>query len=139
MVILFAIIYISPRFITNKIGEFQLVMNEFVKNEENALWIYKEDLSHFPDEKIQTLIDRLDNEGILLWDKNIELLESLKDLPPFLQERVDILNEYCQLRKESFKLIKLLLLNNSSDVQNKLLEINKKIALKLNDLQKLNE
>jgi rhomboid protease GluP len=137
--LLVAIILISPKVIPNKFGEFQTVMNQFGANEEQALWMYREDLSYIPEEKVQFYYDKFRNEGIDLWAENIELLNSLSDLPPDLEEHVIILKEYSNLRKESCEVMQYLIRYNKLSDQQKLEDINLQIEKLINDLEKLNQ
>lgn len=138
-VIILATIFIMPRIFTSKLGEFQTSMKEFGVIEEKALWMYREDLSQIPPEKTQFYYDKLRNEGIDLWEDNLAILNSLSDLPPYLQERVDLLTEYCDLRIQSCESIqRLLKYNKQSDLEN-IEDINQKIDKIINNLQALNE
>jgi rhomboid protease GluP len=128
-------IIIMPKIIPNKLGEFNSTMEEFVIIEEKALWMYKEDLSYIPPENIQYYYDKLRNEGIDLWKDNLELLETLSDLPPYLEERVNLLKEYCDLRMKSCETMQYLLKHNRQSDQEKMEELNKRIELIINKLQ----
>ena len=138
-VILIASVFIMPKVFGSKLGEFQSTMKEFSVIEEKALWMYREDLSYIPEDKIQTYYDKLRNEGIELWEENQELLATLTDLPPYLQERVDLLNNYCDLRIQSCETMQYLLKYNRPSDQVKIEEINQGIEMIINELQKLNE
>lgn len=138
-VILIASVFIMPKVFGSKLGEFQSTMKEFSVIEEKALWMYREDLSYIPEDKIQYYYDKLRNEGIELWEENQELLATLTDLPPYLQERVDLLSKYCELRIQSCETMQYLLKYNRPSDQVKIEEINKGIEKIINDLQKLNE
>lgn len=132
-------ILIAPRVIPNKEGDFQNAMTEFGKNEEKALWMYRENLSYIPNEKVQLYYDRFRNEGIELWNENIKILTSLTDLPPYLKERVDILTEYCNLRKESCETMQSMLKYHLDSDKKKLESINQLIESNLNKLKELNK
>lgn len=138
-VILIVSVFIMPKVYVSKIGEFQTAMKEFSVIEEKALWMYREDLSYIPEDKIQHYYDKLRNEGIDLWQDNLDLLSNLTDLPPYLQERVDLLNKYCDLRIQSCETMQYLLKYNRPSDQLKIEEINKGIEKIINDLQKLND
>jgi rhomboid protease GluP len=138
-VILIASVLIMPKVFGNKLGEFQSTMKEFSIIEEKALWMYREDLSYIPEDKIQYYYDKLRNEGIELWEENQKLLSTLTDLPPYLQERVDLLKKYCDLRIQSCETMQYLLKYNRPSDQVKIEEINKGIEKIINDLQRLNE
>jgi len=138
-VILISTILILPNFFSKKLQEFRTVMQEFGIIEEKALWVYQLDLSHIPEDKIQYYYDRLQNEGIDLWEDNLELLGTLSDLPPHLQTRINSLEEYCQLRIQSYELIReLIVFNKPSDLE-KINEINEEIEKIINHLSALNE
>ncbi len=138
-VIIFAFVLVLPKMIVSKVGEFQTAMEEFSINEEKALWMYREDLSYIPEEKIQVYYDKLEDEGIALWQENIDLLASLTDLPPYLLERVEMLNKYCDLRIQSCEILQGLLKNDQSSDWDKLQTINIAIEKIITDMQKLNE
>jgi rhomboid protease GluP len=138
-VILVASILIMPKLFGSKLGEFQATMRDFSMIEEKALWMYREDLSYIPEDKIQYYYDRLRNEGIDLWEDNLKLLSTLTDLPPYLQERVDLLTEYCDLRIQSCETMQYLLKYNRPSDQAKIEKINQGIEKIIKDLQKLNE
>jgi len=139
VVVLLSAILITPRFIYNALGEFQNVMKAVIKNEDKALWMYREDLSHIPHKKYHVYYHRLKIEGIELWNKNLNLLSSLHDLPPYLKERVDLLTEYCNLRKESCETMRSLLKFDRASDQIKLKDINEQIEAKMTKLKELNE
>lgn len=138
-IILLITVLIIPKVVSNKFGEFNAAMAEFSKNEEKALWMNNEDLSFIPEEKIQYYYDKLKNESIDLWEANLELLDSLSDLPPDLQEKVDVLSDYCRLRIESCKTMQQLLLHERQSDLEELEQINVKIETKLKELEALYE
>ncbi|MDE5421534.1 rhomboid family intramembrane serine protease [Ancylomarina sp. DW003] len=137
-VIVLMTILVMPKVFTSKLGEFQSIMKEFSVIEEKALWMYREDLSYIPPDKIQFYYDKIKNEGVDLWEENLELLNTLTDLPPYLQERVDLLTEYCDLRVKSCETMQYLLKYNRLSDQDKIEDINKKNEKLINELQALN-
>jgi Uncharacterized membrane protein (homolog of Drosophila rhomboid) len=132
------IVFLMPKFIHNPSGEFRNMITEFTNNENKALWMYREKISNSP-EKTQYYYDRLKSEGIELWNNNLRLLNSLSNLPPYLKERVDILNEYCNLRIESCKIMQSLIKYNNPSDQETLNSINIKIESEINKLKELNK
>jgi rhomboid protease GluP len=138
-IILLITIFTIPKLFNNKLVEFQSKMEVFITNEEKALWVYSEDLTYIPPNKTQFYYNKLRTQGINLWEDNLKLLNTLSDLPPYLQIRVDLLREYCNLRIEAYKTIQdLLQLDRESD-QVKIEEINQKIEKKIQELQAINE
>ena len=138
-VILIASVFIMPKVFGSKLGEFQSTMKEFSVIEEKALWMYREDLSYIPEDKIQHYYDKLRNDGIELWKDNQELLANLTELPSYLNNRVDLLNKYCNLRIQSCETMQYLLKYNRPSDQLKIEEINKEIEKVIIDLQNFNE
>ena len=139
VIITLVTVLMIPKFITNAIGDFQNVITAFSKNEDKALWIYQENLSTVSPDRKQFYYDKLKTEGTDLWDANLKLLSSLHDLPPYLTERVDILREYCDLRKESYILMQSLLNFNRDSDRMKLNDVNSLIESKINKLKELNK
>lgn len=138
VVISLIVVFLMPKFINNPAGEFQNMIAEFTNNENKALWMYREKISN-SSEKNQYYYDRLQTEGVELWDKNLKLLGSLSNLPPYLKERVDILTEYCNLRIESCKIMQSLIKYNNASDQETLKNINLKIESEINKLKELNK
>lgn len=78
---------------------------EFTRNEENALRLFSI-LENGEEEKALNFID---NSGIVLWEKNLSILEEMDNISGLDQEykeQNEILREYCYLRIESYQLIK---------------------------------
>nr|WP_321409589.1 rhomboid family intramembrane serine protease [uncultured Carboxylicivirga sp.] len=132
-------IIVLPKAAPNMFTEFQVVMKEYAVNEEKAMWMYKEDLSYIPEDKIQYYYDRFRNEGIDLWSKNLELLNSLTDIDPALEERIKILKEYTNLRIQSCETMQELVRYNRQADEQKLIECNLKIESLVNELQSLSQ
>jgi rhomboid protease GluP len=97
--VVIASVVLAPKFISDKYGEYQVALEKFGKNEEKALWMYEADMSDSTN--TQNYQARLRNEGTFLWKENIALLNSLDDMPEHLQQRIDLLLKYSQLRIKS--------------------------------------
>ena len=82
--------------IPNNIGKYDNVIKEFSKNEQKALWMYREDLNSIPGDKLQYYKDRMNDEGISLWEKNISMLSELQklDFPQVVKNQVKLIIEY---------------------------------------------
>lgn len=138
-VVLFCGILFMPKFITNRADEFQNTIAEFGELEQRALWMYSEDLSSIPTEKKQYYYEKLDTEGIKLWEESLKLLNSLDGMPKNLQNRVDLLIEYCNLRLESCKIMQRQIMDNNFTEQEKIDEISKDINQIIDSLIELNQ
>jgi len=138
-VVLLILIFVLPKLIPNKTGEYQVAMNKFALNEEKALWMHREDLSYIPENKIKYYCDRLDSEGVALWNENIEILGALSELPPHLEENISLLIQYCRMRSEACEIMKHLLLYNRQEDLDKVDAINLKIEEIINTLTALNQ
>jgi len=90
----------SPHFISNRLANYNQVIEQFSANEQKALWMFQEEISYHNEQEAQKYCDRITNESIVLWEENLNLLATLTDLPVVLEEQVSILNEYCHLRIE---------------------------------------
>ena len=123
----------------DNIRQFQYVMRRFVINEEEATWMYREDLSYIPADRIQYYYDRFRDEGIDVWEENLQLLASLHDLPDYLQKRVVLLTEYCRLRKQSCELMQYMIRYNSDMAGERLQALSKKIDAKVKEIQALTQ
>jgi rhomboid protease GluP len=91
----------APKFISDKYGEFQRAVSEFSKNEEKAMWMYKEEPPDKNSYDITIYRERLQREGVFLWKENLAILSSLNEMPDYLQQRVDLLKRYSELRIKS--------------------------------------
>lgn len=131
-------VWAAPSVITNPYAQYSSVIETFSKNEENALWMYT-DIPAAGSEEAATFKDRIKTEGIDLWNENIALLNSLENMPSALQERVDLLKKYCQLRVESCETLQLLLENETEDRINRFQQVNERIEEIINSLEALNK
>ncbi len=88
---------------SNDVVIYEEKIKDFVAMEAKALEVY-----HLPEntsnEKILNLIN---NQGITMWNKCIVLITDLQklDLPSTLQNKNKLLNYYCKLRLENYKLL----------------------------------
>jgi rhomboid protease GluP len=136
LIVCATIFFVIPYVISNPLGEFQNVITEFQKNENKALWMYREEITE-SSEMNQYYYDRLQSEGIDVWDENLKLLHSLSDMPPYLQDRVEILIEYNNLRKEYCKTLQSFIKDDRISDMSRLNELNKLIESKINELTQL--
>lgn len=134
VVFTFFLILSTPRIISNPHGEFHKVMTEFVNNENKALWMYRENIHESP-EKTQHYLEKLNREGIEIWENNLELLNSLTGMPPHLNERIETLKQYSNLRRESCELMQILITENNSSAEERLFEVHNKIEIIISGLK----
>lgn len=129
---------VAPYVITNRYAEFNLVMEKFGEKESKAMWMYQED---FPTDTVELVRfrERLKTEGVDLWKENLELLNTLNDMPEGIEERVVLLKKYCELRIESCETITLLTQNEDPEQLARLEETNKKIDEVISSLEALNK
>lgn len=116
-VVIAGIIWAMPNFIDNEIGEFNAAMKKFEINEKKASWVYYENLSVLPPEKLTYYKLRLQVEGIDLWKENLRLMTTLTDLKPELHERVELIKKYCELRIELLEKISESINNENTENQ----------------------
>ena len=131
-------VLILPGIIPNQYGEFQRAMEKFSANEEKALWMYEEDLSMVSEYMVEEYDRRLEEEGVELWNENLEILNSLDDLPLELRTRVRLLSEYCELRIEICRSIQMLLKFGKTADKDRLENLYSKIEDVISELKKLN-
>jgi rhomboid protease GluP len=132
--------FFSTLVITNvpdKIGEYERAIKEFSDNEQKALWMYQVNLDYIPNSQLNYYTDKLKEEGVDIWDENIELLENIKqnDYDGQIVKQIDILIDYAILRKKTCMLFIELLKNNSFETRQKLEETHIQIENKLTMLQ----
>ena len=103
--------------------------------------MYREDLNSIPGDKLQYYKDRMNDEGISLWEKNISMLSELQklDFPQVVKNQVKLIIEYSELRRKSCNIMQELLGNPSDSLNNELNTISKQIEDKLSELEKLNK
>ena len=123
----FVTIWLTP----DKFRQYDQTMQEFSINENKALWMYQEDLF----DKTDSFKERIQSEGIDLWQKNIDILKALPNLPTGLQKRVDLLLEYAELRKESCEVLLELTKVENKENKEKLITISKEIEAKIIEIQ----
>ena len=143
IIILIAVIFAAPSFVPNKLGEFYLAMNKFNKNEQKALWLFSLDFSNMSLNELESYNERIKTEGIDLWKANLNLLESLTNLPTHLTEQINILKEYCYLRIEFCEKLLSLQLNpqqfNKKDLEDIIIRIGSKMQEYFNIVNLKNE
>ena len=112
------------------------VMNEYAVNEEKAIQIYKEDLNNVPNEQIPLLKEKINKQGIVLWDTNICLIKRLQKnkYPQEVQNRLQIVFEYTKLRKKSYQILIQYFDNPTNELNLEYTNVLKQIEEKLNNL-----
>lgn len=130
---IFGYIFLGPQdFDVNKYDGQIAVFNQ---NEENALELF----SIIDTNSSSKAMSYIDNPAIPLWEKNIEILKDLDKLPGLTQDFIlqnQILKEYCELRIQSYKLIKVALKENSTRYDNQIESLNLQIEKVLSKLKK---
>jgi rhomboid protease GluP len=109
----------------NDLLQYDEKMKRFTTLESMALEVYSLP-EGTPDEKI---LEELKERGIYYWKENLVLLESLNklDLPKTVDERTEILKEYCELRIKSYELIYKKIEENTDKYDDQLKDYNGKI------------
>lgn len=105
----------------------------FVNNEKAALSVY----DAFQNQSIESIIP-ITEESINLWEKNIEIVESMeaiKNLPNVLREQNKLLIKYCTLRIEELSLIKQALAEETNKYDSKIFDKQEEIETVLSDLE----
>ena len=131
---IFSVVVITN--VSDKYGDYYRAIREFAENEQKTLWMGEQNKGA----QISFYKDKLTKEGIDIWQRNISLLENLKnnDYEEQLVKFVDMLIDYSILRKKSCELKLESLENNSPEINQKLVEINQQIQRKLKDLEEFN-
>ncbi len=132
------VVWAAPRVITNSYAEFNSVVKTFAEKEATALWMYSADFPVSGTDEATQFRERLKTEGIDLWNENVVLLNTLNNMPPELQERVELLKKYCQLRIEACEIMQLLSDNQSVDQMLRIEAVNKQIEDVIKSLEALN-
>jgi hypothetical protein len=112
---------------------YQSKLAEFSQNEEKALKLYE-----MPNAPVRQILDFIDKTGIPAWKRNIELTneaDRLPDLPADELYRNILLRNYCELRVESYGLIRKSYAENTDAYDAELEAVNKKIDEVLAKLQ----
>ena len=123
--------------VSDKMGEYDKVMNEFAENEQKAVWMYQEDMGNIPDSLSGFYKEKLTKEGIDLWDKNLILLGKIKDYDYSEQydKLMDMLIDYSLLRRKSCELMIELMETESPEIGQNLLEIHTQIENKVKEME----
>ena len=137
-VVLLAVLLV-PRFVSNKFGEFQRGMEAFSVNEDKGLWMYKEEMPNIMTSQDSAIYaGRLQKEGIEVWEENLSILNSLTDMPDHLQERIDLLKKYTQLRIQACEVLQRTI-NDPTTRNEELGKLDPQISQIIEEIQKLNE
>jgi rhomboid protease GluP len=138
-VLVVACVLLMPTFISNKVAEYQAAMQVFSINEQKALWMYREKLSDFETESVNRYKERLRTEGVDLWKRNLSLLNDLTDMPPYLQERIELLKTYCELRIQICEAVAQALTETNTLYNPTINELSIKIEDVIKELEALNK
>lgn len=122
--------------IPNDIGTYETKMKEFTASEETALEVYNLPPNTSRDKTLYAIKDR----GIFYWNKNIELLDSFKDmdLPTQIRTNNKLLKEYCELRIKCYELLYKAVSEDSEKYIMQIDSYNNQIQLKLDELEAAN-
>lgn len=107
---------------------------QFNKNEEKALILF----TMLENDGSERSISFIDSVGIPTWEENIRILEKLDEIKGLykpLKEQDQVLRNYCNLRIESYKLIRRALEENTNAYDQQIENINKKIDLEVSKLK----
>jgi rhomboid protease GluP len=112
--ILVASVYICST-TSNDIATYDEKMKDFSAMESKALEVYKLP-ENTPNEKV---LDVLNNQGIKTWEQCLTLITDLEklDLPLNIQNRNEVLKQYCLLRIECYKIISKAISENTNQYQ----------------------
>ncbi|WP_298512498.1 hypothetical protein [uncultured Kordia sp.] len=105
-------------------------IRQFSKNEHESLKFF----NHIDSESDFGLILELNKKVIPIWKENIEIIQqanTIKNLPSVLMEQNKKLLRYCELRIESFELLKKALSENTSKYDSQLEFVNAQIEKQL--------
>lgn len=116
----------------NDIGTYEEKMKEFTSMETTALEVYSLPANTTNDKLLYAIKDR----GILYWKKNIELLDSFKemDLPTQIITNNKLLREYCELRLECYELLYKAISEDTDKYKMQIDSYNNRIRLIINQL-----
>lgn len=128
----------APLVITSPYAQFNSVIDKFSRNEEKALLMYGQfDLPRITGEA-KLFQMRLKTEGIDLWRENIDLLNTLENMPEDLRQRVDLLKKYCELRIESLEILQARTENETDELINRFEEKVNEINAMIETIEALN-
>lgn len=132
-------IWFSPRLVNNPYVEFQTAVQTFSEKEEAAMWMYQVDFPEPGSEEARHFRERLKTEGVDLWKENLASLGKLENMPVALQERVDLLKKYCELRIQACEIMQSLMENDDEEQAGRLHDVNVEIEALIDSLEKLNK
>lgn len=118
--------------------EYQTRMQEFTDMEKMALEAYSTQYGNSYSENKESTLYLIKDRGIYYWNENITLLTELDKLylPREIHEQNEMLIEYCKLRISLYELAYKKITENSTLYDEKMLELNFKIASALNQIKK---
>ncbi|TPG41786.1 hypothetical protein [Flavobacterium pectinovorum] len=113
-----------------QVMEYQRRMQEFADMENMALEAYSVQYGNSFSENKESTLYLIKDRGIYYWNENITLIKELDKLylPKESHEQNEKLIEYCKLRISLYELAYQKILENSSAYDEKMLELNFKIA-----------
>ena len=130
LIIAFYVVVTTP----NTIGEYDKIMNSFVKYEEKAMSFY-----HLPQfSSNEKYLKAIKEEGIPNWKKCKEAvleIEAIENLPEELHYNAQLLKKYCDFRIKSFELMAQSLEKNTRMYDYLINSYNQKIDLIIRKLQ----
>lgn len=132
-----AIAVVACKTISNDIGIYDEKMKTFADMEERALKVYKLPTGSSNNEYLVAIKD----SGIYYWNESLKLLNSFDKLklPKQIKERIVLFKEYCNLRKDCYTLMYKAIDENTDNYRPALDDLNKKVELKIDELNKLNK
>jgi rhomboid protease GluP len=135
-VVVVIVLLALPRIIPNKYREFREALQRYGVNEKKGLWMFQGKMPAFIlSQDTAAYASRLQTEGIDLWKENVSILSSLTDMPDALQERVDLLKKYSEIRLRECEILKRTI-NDFTTRDKEISELEKEIALIVKEIYK---
>jgi len=132
--LIYGLIKTAPQYISNELGNYNKLMNEFAIFEEKAISISRLG-SNASDQQVLYIIQE---EGIPNWRKChdiISQMDSIQNLPPELKEQNKLLKQYCEYRIEEFMLLEKSISEQTNQYDQQISEYHKKINLILQQMK----
>ena len=106
IVVSIGIFWFSYHQIPKGMAYYDDTMEQFDTNQDKALLVLRQlDNDSLYDEKHDYYIQRIEDEGVKSWERNINALLELKSLPENYDTRVELLLKYSLLRKEGCEVV----------------------------------
>jgi rhomboid protease GluP len=128
-----------PYVVSNPYARYNSVIETFGNKETAAMWMYNSSFPVSGTDEAKRFHERLKTEGIDLWKQNLALLNTLENMPSALQERVDLLKKYSELRIESCEIMQLLVASGGAEHVEHIEKVNKQIDEVISSLEALNK